>query len=86
MGNHTIPLKTEQHQCTCDNTVKILRKHTVRKGRHKATLLAHPVTTIPKHEHCMNTREECSMQNQYELIQTELIQKWIRIDTLQPTA
>ena len=81
MENHTIPLKTEQHQVP----VTILRKYTVRKGRHKPTFLAQPATTIPKHEHCMNTREERSMQNQYELIQTELIQKWIRIDTIKPT-
>ena len=65
-----------------DNTVKILRKHTVRKGRHKPTLLVQPATTILIHGHCMNTREECSMQNQYKLNRTKLIQKWIRIDTV----
>ena len=85
MKNHIIPLKTKQHQCTSENTVKTLRKHTVRKGRHKPTFLEQPASTIPKHEHCMNTREERSVQNQYELFQTELIQKWIRIGTIKPT-
>ena len=81
MGNHTNLLKTEQHLIS----EKILRKHTVGKGRHKPTFLEQPAITIPKHEHWMNTREERSMQNQYELIQTELIQKWIKIDTIKPT-
>ena len=36
---------------TCENTVKTLKNHTVRKGRHKTTFLKQPPITIPKHEH-----------------------------------
>ena len=85
VGKPHISIENRTTPCTCDNTVKTLRKHTVRKGRHKPTFLEQPAITIPKHEHWMNTRVERSMQNQYELIQTELIQKWIRIDTIKPT-
>ena len=42
-----------------DNTVKILSKYTVRKEQHQSTFLVQPATTIPIHEHCMDTREEC---------------------------
>ena len=64
------------------NTVKTLGIHTVRKRQHKPTFLEQPAITIPKHEHSMNTRKG---ENQYELNQTELIQNWIKIDTIKPT-
>ena len=40
----------------CEN----IEKHTIRTEQCQSTFLAQPATTIPIHEHCLNTREECT--------------------------
>ena len=65
MGNHTHPLKTEQHLLSEKNTKKTHSKKRTTQANTLGTI------TIPKHEHWMNTREK---ENQYELNQIELYQ------------